>query len=452
MDPTTPAPGPAEVRDHRLQQPRRVLHGARGRARARDRGGRHGPDAGRACGPGSSWRPCPRAPTRWSDALGRTLCGRDPARAGRARRPPRRPWPTWRRAQRVVARRATSSAEVLPALTPLAIDVSRPFPRLSNLSLNLALLLAPRRRRGPSRAWPWCRCRPGLRRLVRPAGVEGSHLRAAGGDHPRRAGRRSSRDRPCSRARPSASRATRSWSSTTRAGAPYLEALEEELKKRRTGQVVRLEVEAGHRRHAARDPGPSAGGGGRRRLPRARARSTCARCGRWSSCPPSSTCASRSSSRSPPLERRGAERHLRAAVRGRHPAPSSLRVVRSRGAAFVSAAASDPDVLAIKQTLYRTSGDSPIVRALARAADERQAGDGAGGAEGPLRRAANIDWAPPPGGGGRARDLRHPRVQDARQDLPGRAPRPPGHRALRAPRHRQLQREDRAPLHRLRAA
>ena len=72
--------------------------------------------------------------------------------------------PPWRR---------TSSAEVLPALTPLAIDVERPFPMLSGLSLNVAFWLSPAGGDG-ARRLAVVQVPSGLPRLVRLAGTDGA--------------------------------------------------------------------------------------------------------------------------------------------------------------------------------------------------------------------------------------------------------------------------------------
>jgi polyphosphate kinase len=254
--------------------------------------------------------------------------------------------------------------EVLPALTPLAIDGGRPFPMLANLSLNLALRLAPAPEDSESRL-AMVQVPARLPRLVRLAGGDGNtyvwleeiirfELGALfpGQDIEESAAFRIARDAELE----------------LDDEGDYLEVLEEELRKRRRGQAVRLEVEAGtgdtllemltRRLHVDasdvyRIDGPLD----------VRALSPLI------DLPSLADLRDRALKPVPLPELEGVE-DLFELLQARDVLLHHPYEVFDPVIAFVKRAAEDPDVLAIKQTLYRTSGDSPVVQALARAAEQ----------------------------------------------------------------------------------
>jgi polyphosphate kinase len=253
--------------------------------------------------------------------------------------------------------------DVYPVLTPLAVDPGHPFPHLFNKTINLAIVLA---RDDGTENFGIVQVPRTLDRLVRLPSPEGEHHYLFLGDvirmhlpdlFPGYAVRSAH-----------SFRVTRDGDLAIEdEDDPLLYAVERQLRQREWGIAVRLEVQEGMPESVESELRTAIGVDGldvyRMDGPlQASDLMSIALLGDR----PDLRDAPFTPSVRPPLA--GEEDVFAIVSRGdvllHHPYESFDSVVR-----FLRAAAEDPGVLAIKQTLYRTSGDSPVADALAKAAE-----------------------------------------------------------------------------------
>ncbi len=275
----------------------------------------------------------------------------------------------WSAEQRAAVRAAFSS-QVFPALTPLAVDPGHPFPQLRNKSINVAVSLRPpaggRRKGARASLLAVVQVPQVLGRVHRlPAAVGQAFalledvIAAHVGDlFPGYSVRHTA-----------AFRVTRNWDLLfdDEDSEDLLSTVQEELRRRDRGAAVRLEIAAGAPPELERALAAALGleAADVYRLEGPLQPQDLLSLGELDPRPelrvepfvPTVPAALRDAGSV-------AQAISRSDVLLHHPYESFDPVVR-----FVEEAADDPTVLAIKQTLYRTSGDSPFVRALSRAAE-----------------------------------------------------------------------------------
>ena len=193
-----------------------------------------------------------------------------------------------------------------------------------------------------------------------------------------------------------------------------LRAVEDELRRRRFGEVVRLEVSStmdpDMREYLIEQLAVDEVAGGRRR----RGCSTSRTCGRSTTSTATASCATRPGQpvTQPAVHRRRARarRHVRRHARGRHPRAPPLRLVRGQRRALRAAGGGRPRRARDQDDRVPHLGRLGAGAVADRGGRARQAGGLPGGAEGALRRAPQHRLGARAGGGGRPRGARPARA------------------------------------------